>query len=797
MNGPVVRSTLWRKSLAELTQRRARSGFVVLTLALAVASLGLFAVPPLMDRAMRDEVAAARLADLTIEMRALELSAAQLDRLARLPNVTAVQGAASFPTRVYVGERREPAVVVGVPDFADQPLDVVRVASGAAPRRGEVLTEVQNTRRDRLSAGEGDVVRVIGADGATHRLRVSGEGRSLSGGQEATGERVAVLYTTPATIAQLGGSPGSSSLAFGLQDVRKPAVRATIAVVRRELRAMPGFTGFTDLPSAREPGSWPGEREFERFTDLFSIITLLALVSALVLVSSTMTTLVAEQTSEIGVMKAVGGRRRQIAGIYLRIALLLGALGAVVGVVLGQVVANLLVGFFGSEFFAIDAGIVGVDVPIVAAGLAIGITGPALAALPAIRRGASIPVRDAIEATGAETGGAGRLDRLLRRPTFLPRHVQIGLRSIGRRKRRSLATALQIGLAVGLLLAFLTLGASVAEVTHEGWSERAWATTVGATPQRPFDARSERLIRATPNVSAAQPVLFNEAVLRGHDGFVYGLPAETFLRLDLREGRWYTQEEERAGARVAVLEAAIADASQTRVGETVPLGTAGGDLRLRVIGITDNVQENGTVVFVPLPTLAAATGVTSGVNQYWVRTTTDDRAVIDRTTTRIEDALTARGYEVGTEINYVGERDNAAQNRTITTSITVLGLLIVAISMVGLANAVTMSIIERRREIGILRCVGARGRDVRRIFTAEAVTLAVSGWLLGIPIGYLLARSVIWLLGDVLDLDIPFVFPAAGLPLTLVGAVALSVLVTLVPLRRAVRLRPGDALRMT
>ena len=59
-------------------------------------------------------------------------------------------------------------------------------------------------------------------------------------------------------------------------------------------------------------------------------------------------------------MKAIGARRRQIAGIYVRTALLLGALGTVVGSVLGIVLANLLVGFFGREFFAIEPG-VGVD----------------------------------------------------------------------------------------------------------------------------------------------------------------------------------------------------------------------------------------------------------------------------------------------------------------------------------------------------------------------------------------------------------------------------------------------------
>ena len=89
--------------------------------------------------------------------------------------------------------------------------------------------------------------------------------------------------------------------------------------------------------------------------------------------------------------------------------------------------------------------------------------------------------------------------------------------------------------------------------------------------------------------------------------------------------------------------------------------------------------------------------------------TSPDHALVDRTTTALEDRLGALGYEVGSEITYVAERDEIAENRSITTTIGVLGFLIVAISMVGLANAITTSILERTREIGVLRCIGARG----------------------------------------------------------------------------------------
>ncbi|MGE3361559.1 MAG: hypothetical protein AB7O92_33485, partial [Acidimicrobiia bacterium] len=60
---------------------------------------------------------------------------------------------------------------------------------------------------------------------------------------------------------------------------------------------------------------------------------------------------------------------------------------------------------------------------------------------------------------------------------------------------------------------------------------------------------------------------------------------------------------------------------------------------------------------------------------------------------------------MGAEIRYVAERDEVAANRNLTTTIAVLGFVVVIMSMVALANAMTTNIFERTREIGILRCV--------------------------------------------------------------------------------------------
>ncbi len=788
-------SALHRTSLAELTRRKSRSFFAVATLALAVASIGLFAMPTLIDRSMRAEVRAGKLADVRLATSPLVLGDARLAALARLPNVRAVEPHSGVAVRVYVGARRAPARVIGVPDFAHQGADVVHVESGAPPRGGELLSETQNANQGLLAVRTGERLRVVASDGSVHRLRVSGIGRNLEGGKEATDEDRIILYAAPATVAALSGVRGYDTLALRLDDTRAKAVAATIADVRAYLRGVPGFTGFTDLPEVRGAGDWPGKSDFQQFVDFFYVITVLALLSALVLISNTMTTLVAEQTSEIGVMKAVGGRRRQIALVYIRTALLLGALGSAIGIALGVVLANALVRYLGSTFFAIDVGF-GIDGYVILASIVVGVLGPALAALPAIRRGVRVDLREALQASGSAVGGLDAADRLLRRIGFLPRTAQIGLRNLGRRKRRNLSTALTIGLAVGNLLAILGLAAAISHTAHGQWRDHGEDVKITSQGAKALDARAAHLIRATPGVAAVEPMFTADVRLAGEDAVVWSVRQGTMFRHRVSRGRWFTPAEERARAHVAVLQQTVATVAGARLGDTIRLETASGPLVLRVIGIAANQQEFGTALYVPITTMKAALGSTpAAISDYWVRTTSHDHAFIDRTTTRIEDTLAAHGYTAGSEIEYVGEANDVATFRTITTTIAVLGFLIVAMSMVGLANAMTMSVIERTREIGILRCVGARARDVRRIFGAEGVALAVLGWALGIPIGYLLDRLLVWLVREVVNVEVPVMFPPGNLLLALGGTVVLALVVILVPLRRAMRLKPGDALR--
>ena len=352
-------SAVARKTTSDLTRRRGRAFFAVAARAIAIASVGLFALPTLMNRAMNGEIAANKLADVTITVKPLPLTAAQVRTLGQLPNVAAVDPEATFSTLNRTGWR---TVLIGKVSFAHQTVDAVTVTTGSAPGPGAVLSDVQNAATGRGVSGAGGTVRLLASNGNWAALPVSGQGRNLNGGQNVVQNTVAVLYATAPTVAALSGTPGYTRLEFRLDDSSTAAARQTVTTIRQYLETISGFTGFSDLPDIRSPGDWPGKSTFSNITGVLYVVTLLALVGALVLLSSTISTLVSEQTPEIATMKAIGAGRRQIRRVYLRTAMLLGALGAIAGAALGIRLSWALTSCFASSLYAISAPF-SVDVP--------------------------------------------------------------------------------------------------------------------------------------------------------------------------------------------------------------------------------------------------------------------------------------------------------------------------------------------------------------------------------------------------------------------------------------------------
>ena len=208
-------SASFRKSVTDLTRRKARTAFTVATLALAVASIAFFAIPTLIDRTMQNEVRESALADVTVWMRPVELGDEELADLEALPNVKAVEAVNSVNVRVLVGERRAAARVIGVRDFGEQEVDLVRLDSGAFPAAGEALVDVQDANVGVYDGGAGDTLTLVGGGGEpAGDVVISGIARNIPCGEQVQDENAIVLYASAEEVDRIAGEPGYGRLAF-------------------------------------------------------------------------------------------------------------------------------------------------------------------------------------------------------------------------------------------------------------------------------------------------------------------------------------------------------------------------------------------------------------------------------------------------------------------------------------------------------------------------------------------------------------------------------------------------------
>ena len=798
-------STLSRKARRDLTRHRARTLLAGCTLSFAIACLGFLAVPNLLNAAMNRQIAGSHLYDVGISTSTLDLSPAQLRALGSLPGVAAVSPAVGYATTVTSTAGPQDIELAGTA-LGTAPVNTVALFTGRMPGPGEALADAGNSRATGYSVPVGGTISVRASGGRLVRLRVSGIGLNLAATPGANGSSTPVFYATTATVQALHGVRGYNYLGFRLADDSTAAQSRVVAEVRAYLTAQTGPDPITALPAVRAPGQWPGQSGFSQIMALLYIITILAFASALFLIAATMNTVIAEQAVEIAILKTLGGRRRQIAGITVRTAAILGAAGAVLGTILGIVIAHLLASYFAVKLVNVSFGFA-ISVPVVVAGL---LAGPALAvaaSLPALRRTLRMPVAETLAGPGTSGYGSGRLDRLAARSGLLagsrlPGSMRMGVRNVLRQKRRSTATVAQVALAAGLAIAFLALGQSVTAVISQTIGTLHFSIGAGeaaSSGARPFGAQALAVAATTPGITRAQPVETSSVQYNGQAYVAWGLGPHPLYSYQLNAGRWFTTEETAADARAAippvVLGPALARAAQARVGQILTLSAAAGPARVRVIGIDTVPTNNGDTVYFPLPVLERLDGGPGTADSLWLATARSGHAAIDRATAAAASRLAAAGYPVTTTEIYVTQAQITAADTAILTIVDILGLVVVTIMLMGLVSALSMGVIERTREVGILRCVGARARHIRRVFSAEAMILAIAGWALGVLLGWLIYQGLLTLLLHDAALSLPQEFPPIIPLITLAGVLALTLLVIRGPLRRAARIQPGTALR--
>jgi len=793
-----MKPTLLKKSWGDLGKRKSRTIFTILTIALGVAALGMFGVVPLFDRAMFDEIEDTNMYNIRSGMQNVNLTDTNIEDLEALDNVEKVEPKLVFFTRIYIKERRNDAIFIGVRDFHDMRVDRIKLSEGRYPGEMEVLTDDGNSRNFLFMGGIGDDVRVIDSDGEEVELHLTGMGRTLTYDQSAYG--VAVFFAGIETIRALSNTTGYNSISIDLEETSEVDMEVAIASVKGYLEENTDFIAFSDIPRTRSNDDWPGKEDFADTGSFFYVLTFMTLFCSIFLISNTMHTIITEQKREIAQMKAIGATKLQIAGSYLTTSFVMGSIGSVIGAFLGILVTYGMVRFLGTSFYGIVPSF-GIHIPAILISLGVGISITILASLPSLYGALRMNTREGLQDAGISTNyGSSIFDRLLLRSRWLPRSSQMGLRNGARKKGRSISTILQVALAVSMFLGIVTIGHSLSVAVAEEYDNFTFDIMTQGQMEggKPLTGSVSYNVQMIEGVKDVEPFAITVGTLGESQIHMFGYHHDTIafnVARTMWKGRWFSEEEQAERAKVIVIGKAISRAEGISLGDTLHIDTATGVYDFFVIGINSGQMMNGMIGYMAMEIVQDILRVEDVVSGFSIITDSGDHSLIDRVSTELEDDLMSRGYVASNSILYVMKENNIRANQQITNMMIAVGSLIVLITTIGLVSTLTMNILERTREIGMMRCLGSGSSHIRRMFGTEGLVIALAGGLVGIPMGYGVARFLNWIMFNIMNLEMEVLFPVSFVIIAILVTVVLTLIVIQLPLHRAARFRPGDALR--
>ena len=221
-----------RRSLRELTRRRARSLLTILTIAGAVAGIWLFSIPGNIDASLTKRAEVDGLHTIRLAPEVLDLTASQLDELEATPNVAALDVRTLGRTEMRIQDRTQGVVLVGVEDFTDQSVNIVTATEGSLPSQpGALVTDFENARSGRYTGAVGDTIALKSPNGPWTTFEVVGRGGTLRYSSEVA-EDVPFLYLSNADVQRVMGYPTPNSIDVIAADRSPAAVAAMVSELR-------------------------------------------------------------------------------------------------------------------------------------------------------------------------------------------------------------------------------------------------------------------------------------------------------------------------------------------------------------------------------------------------------------------------------------------------------------------------------------------------------------------------------------------------------------------------------------
>jgi putative ABC transport system permease protein len=726
--------------------------------------------------------------------------------LKRIEGVEDVEGYAttSIEWRLGPDDEWSAAVLVARDDYTDQRYTTLGLLSGEWPKEktfavvqgADVVYDIQEGRQVTIRVDDREYLVKIG--GVIYDPVASPP--SFGG--------PAQLYTTRDHFGDLTGDRDFNRILVGVTEYDEAGAIAIADQVKRKLEKQGSDSGGAAPPDGRRVND-PNKHFFQEPMDaiflILGIMSILALILALFLVYNTINAIVSQQVDQIGIMKAIGAGAGKILLTYLVNIFAYSLLALLIAIPLGVIGGWGLYVFLMNTFNA-DPGPFTVVSQAILAQVAIALLAPLLASLIPILSGARITVREAISTYGL-SAGAGLLDRLLARTERIPRLVVVTISNTFRNKGRVLLTQITLVLSGLIFMMVMSAGDSVRNTFSDVIYSilRFNASFQLKDPER--ISQVETLTLAHPEVKAVELWNLSGGAIRpagqpesDDDEAVtmFGVPLPTSLYgPQMRAGRWLRPEDTHA----MVLNQKLAEEVGIGLGDwvTVDHGVQG-ETSWQVVGLLFDPVTTGSA-HVPRQTMLRELNRVGKANTVWIQTVREDPdgevAAAQHLRQYYEEHqldLEPGGIFMGQDTASEATAAILASFSMVTTLLAVMAVVIGAVGSIALSGALSLNVLERTREIGVMRAIGASSGAIARLFIGEGLILGWLSWAIAVPLSIPAGRLMTQAVGVPYGMNLVYIYKLTG-PVYWLGIITLlSIAASWLPARRATRISVRDSL---
>jgi putative ABC transport system permease protein len=794
----------WHKVLSDLWGNRTRSLLVVASIAVGLFAIGVITVMYIIiSDDMRTGYASINPANIVIA--ADPYDPAVVDQIRRVPGVKEAEGANFQNMRLEADPGEWISIQVkAVESISEGKINRLRLLEGRFPSSGHEIV-IDAYKLDDTNAGIGDWVRLELPSGRTRQLQLVGVVQDQSIGSYGM---AASFFLAPSQgyinddLLEWLDQPYMYNQLMVAVDGDGSDLSYIRNVEERVRDEFETIGGNVVSASIRSTYNHPNSTFVEAIVIVLFTLGLLVVFLGGFLVTNTLQALIKQQVQQIGIMKTIGAKRAQVAGVYMLLIAIYGLLAFLIAIPLAfQVSFSLLSSLAGDINFIFQGARFVPEVVVMLFILAVLM--PQGAAFMPVWHGVNISVQEAI--SGIRQRGAvkrSRLDELIMRVHRFSRPLLISLRNTFRRKWRLTLTLFTLTLGGAIFVATFNVQVSLQRYTDS--MANYFLADVNLTLDRPYRVeRIRQILEADPEVVSVEGWAGARSELILPDGSVgdsvqlVAPPAESPLVIPiLIEGRWILPGDQNA--------IALNDLFQTRfpdlkVGDRITLRANGSENDWVVVGFFQLAgKSGGYLAYTNYEYLSTLVGQPYQAPVFRVVASQSELSLEQQEDLgrRLEARLNDHGIRV-TEMT-AGESlsQTASEGFSILTGFLLfLAVLTAGVGSIGLAGTMSMNVLERTREIGVMRAIGASDGILMKMVIVEGLIIGliafVFGSLLAFPISLVLADSISMAL---FDAPSNFGFTYTGFVLWLALVLVLSILASVLPARNAARLTIREVL---